>query len=117
MYIIKNALRNISRAKGRNLLIGLITLVIAIASSIAITIMASANEAEARGKDQLSITATIDLNRQYLMESAQTEGTDVKETLQNYGSLSLEELQNFADSSYVQNFTYSLTSSSLSLPG
>ena len=111
MYIIKNALRNISRAKGRNLLIGLITLVIAIASSIAITIMASANEAEARGKDQLSITATIDLNRQYLMESAQTEGTDVKETLQNYGSLSLEELQNFADSSYVQNFTYSLTSS------
>ena len=111
MYIIKNAFRNITRAKGRNLLIGFITLAIAIASFVAITIMASANEAEARGKEQLSITATIDLNRQYLMKQAQEKGTDIREALSGHASLTLDELKSFADSSYIENFNYQLTSS------
>lgn len=111
MYIIKNAFRNITRAKGRNLLIGFITLTITIASSVAITIMASANEAEARGKEQLSITATIDLNRQYLIKQAQEKGTDIREALSGHGYLTLDELKFFADSSYVENFNYQLTSS------
>ena len=84
---------------------------ITIASSVAITIMASANEAEARGKEQLSITATIDLNRQYLIKQAQEKGTDIREALSGHASLTLDELKSFADSSYIENFNYQLTSS------
>ena len=41
MYIIKNALRCIGRAKGRNVLIGIIALVIAIAACIGLSMAKS----------------------------------------------------------------------------
>lgn len=46
MYIIKNALRCISRAKGRNILIGIIVLVIAISSCIGLSIRQAAEDAK-----------------------------------------------------------------------
>ena len=42
MYIVKNALRNLLRSKGRNILIGLIVLVIAVASCLALSIRQAA---------------------------------------------------------------------------
>lgn len=42
MYIIKNALVSISRNKGRNILIGIIAIVISYAASIALAIKNSA---------------------------------------------------------------------------
>lgn len=44
MYIFKNAWKNITRNKGRNILIGIIVIVIAAASSITLAIRESAND-------------------------------------------------------------------------
>ena len=42
MYVIKNALRCITRAKGRNILIGIIALVIAVSACIGLSIRQAA---------------------------------------------------------------------------
>lgn len=39
MYILKNALKSISRSKGRNVLIGIIVLVISVAACIGLSII------------------------------------------------------------------------------
>ena len=48
MYIIKNALRCIARSKGRNVLIGIIALVIAVAACIGLSIRQAADSAKKR---------------------------------------------------------------------
>ena len=47
MYIIKNAFRCIGRSKGRNILIGIIALVIATSACIGLSIRQSAENAKA----------------------------------------------------------------------
>ena len=47
MYIFKNAIRSIARSKGRNVLIGIIVLVIATASCIGLSIRNAASKAKA----------------------------------------------------------------------
>ena len=57
MYVIKNALRNISRSKGRNILILIILLVIS--SCVALSIRHAAETAREEGLAKLNITAQI----------------------------------------------------------
>ena len=111
MYIFKNAMRNILRAKGRNFLIGLIAFVIATSSCIALSIKSSATKAENSAKDNLSITASISLNRNKIMEKAQAEGKDQKEAMKEYSSLGLDKLQEYSKAKSVSDFYYSVTSS------
>ena len=63
MYIIKNALRCIGRSKGRSILIGIITLVIAVSACIGLSIRQAAESAKASALDGMSITATISYDR------------------------------------------------------
>ena len=63
MYIIKNALKNIARSKGRNILVGIIILVIAVSSCVALTIRQSAAKAENEGLSLLNIKASISYDR------------------------------------------------------
>ncbi len=111
MYILKNALKSISRSKGRNILIGIIVVVISISSCVAISIKNAATKAEQQGIDKLSITARISLDRQKLMAKAQEGGQDVRELLQSYSEPTLDELQNYATSTNVKSFYYTITSS------
>ncbi|MEF9953432.1 MAG: ABC transporter permease [Clostridium sp.] len=111
MYIFKNAIRNILRAKGRNFLIGIIALVIAGSSYIALSIKDSATKAEESGLANLNVTATINLNRDKIMEKAQKEGEDPREAIRNYSSLTLDELQKYAKSKNISEFNYTLSSS------
>lgn len=113
MYIFHNAMRNILRSKGRNILIGLIVLVIAVASCLALSIREAAVRARADGLDALEITAQITLDRQAMMQDAQNAGGDIRDSLQDMGamSLSLDEMQTYAASTYVKSFTYTLTTS------
>ena len=113
MYILKNALKNISRSKGRNILIGIIVLVIATSSCVALSIKESAKTAEDEAVKSLNITATIGIDRQSIMKNAQTSGTDMKATMQGFTSLTLDEMQKYAASTYVSDFNY-YTSSSVS---
>ena len=111
MYIVKNALRNLLRSKGRNILIGLIVLVIAVASCLALSIRQAAATARESGLENLAVTAQISLDRQAMMQKIQQEGGDMKNAFQSMESLSLEEMQTYAKSQYVKDFTYTLTTS------
>lgn len=111
MYIVKNALRNLLRSKGRNILIGLIVLVIAVASCLALSIRQAAATARESGLENLAVTGQISLDRQAMMQKIQQEGGDMKNAFQSMESLSLEEMQTYAKSQYVKDFTYTLTTS------
>ena len=63
MYIIKNAFRCIGRSKGRNILIGIIALVIAISACIGLSIRQASENAKTSALEGLSITATISYDR------------------------------------------------------
>ena len=115
MFVIINALKSISRSKGRNILIGIIVVAIAAASCVALAIRNAANEAETAGGELLNITASITVDTQRLMEVAQRDGGDMssmREIMSQYQNLSLPELLAYSESDYVKNFYYS---SSISL--
>lgn len=83
---------------------------IAISCSIALAIRSAANTARKSGLESQSITAAISLDRTKLMDqirSGDASGTDaIRETLQQYAQLSLEEMLTYADSDYVKEFYY-----------
>lgn len=119
MYIIKNALRCIGRSKGRNVLISIITLVIAVSACIGLSIRQAAENAKESTLDQLSITATISYDRSSMMNDMKAGGKgqegdgfdrdQFKDMIGNASELTLEEYQKYAGAESVQNFYYTLT--------
>ena len=69
MYIVKNAIRCVCRAKGRSILIGIIALVIAIAACIGLSIRQAADSARESALEGMSVTATIELDRGGMMNN------------------------------------------------
>lgn len=112
MYIIKNALRSISRSKGRNVLIGIIVLVIAISSCVALSIREAAGSAKEKYLEELEVTAQISMDRQAMMKDfgkGMEGGFDrdsMKEMLTNQEELTLDELQTYAKADSVKGFYY-----------
>jgi putative ABC transport system permease protein len=116
MLIIKNALSNIWCNKGRNILIGIIVLVIAVSSCIALSVKRSAKTAEEEGLKNLSISANISFDREKLMQNAQKNNSnggniDFREQMRNIKELTLDEMQTYAKSSHVSEFRYTLSTS------
>ena len=74
MYVIKNAFKCISRSKGRNMLIGVIVLVIAISACLGLSIRQAAESARAETLSGLSVTATISFDRQSAMSGFSPSG-------------------------------------------
>ena len=120
MYIIKNALRSISRAKGRNILIGIIALAIAISACVALSIKESASKAREDTLSLMNITAQISMDRQSMMQGAMGQPSDdgekpffdrdaMKEMLQGGSELSLDEYQTYAAAESVKDSYYSLS--------
>lgn len=122
MYIIKNAFRCIGRSKGRNILIGIIALVIATSACIGLSIRQSAENAKASALEGMSITATISYDRANAMGqmgggrpsggSRPSGGFDKNQFADMMGSassLTLEEYEKYAGASTVQDFYYTLT--------
>lgn len=110
MFVIINALKSITRSIGRNILIGIIVLAIAAASCVALAIQNAAKEAEAASVNILTITASITVDTQKLMEEATQSGGDMnsmREMMSQYQNLSLSELLAYSESDYVKNFYYS----------
>ena len=121
MYIIKNALRCIGRSKGRNILIGIIALVIAVSACIGLSIRQAAESAKASALDGMSVTATISYDRAGAMgDMAGGRGQGGKgqggfdrnqfaDTMSGASSLTLEEYQKYATAESVDGFYYTLT--------
>ncbi len=117
MYILKNAVRNISRSKARNILIGLIAFVIAVSACIGLSIRSAAESAKSDALDGISVTAVISFDRQSLM--GQMGGKDnggfdrdkFSEAMGGYSSLTLDEYKKYAEASSVKEFYYTVTAS------
>ena len=123
MYVLKNAFKSISRSKGRNILIGIIVLVIAISTCLGLSIRQAANNAKEEALENLTITAQISVDRNSMMKnmsegtpSGESETTDSSfdksafaERVQNIDSLSIDELTTYAGADSVSDFYYTLT--------
>ena len=118
MYIIKNALRCIGRSKGRNVLISIIALVIAVSACLGLSIRQAAESAKESTLAELSITATISYDRSSMMNDMMGGGAPggsgfdrdkFKDMMGSASELTLEEYQKYADAESVQDFYYTLT--------
>lgn len=118
MYILKHAVRSICRSKGRSILIGVILFVLALCSCIGLGIQKAADSSRTAMEAITNITATIETDRRGMMEQAQPpEGGQplegdreaMREQLQEQQSLTLEELQTYAQADSVSAFYYTGT--------
>ena len=124
MYIIKNALRCIGRSKGRNILIGIITLVIAVSACIGLSIRQASENAKESTLETLNVTATISYDRNSMMNDmfggdfggggfggGSFDRDQFSDMMGSASSLTLEEYQTYADASTVEDFYYTITAS------
>ena len=122
MYIIKNALRCVGRSKGRNILISIIALVIAVSACLGLSIRQAAESAKESTLQGLTITATISYDRSAMMNDIFSDGMgqgigggfdrdQFANMMGNASALTLEEHQKYATSQSVQDFYYTLTAS------
>ncbi len=107
MYIIKNSYKSIIRAKGRNILIFILVFLIALSACVALSVRNSAESAKETAYNSLSITAQISTDRQGIMGSGNTDRDAMMDRLSQ--SLTLDELNYYAKSEYVDNFYYSMS--------
>lgn len=108
MYIFKNALKNISRNKGRNILIGIIICVISASCAIGLSIRNSADKIVKSYNDKYELEVSISVNRESLMNNLKENETqeDKINAFNNIENLSIDVLNSYADSKYVKNYYY-----------
>lgn len=109
MYILKNAWKNIIRNKSRNILIGIIIIVIAAASSITLAIRESANEIVSSYEATNKIEATIGMNRENLMNSFRQGDKSQEDMINSFNeieSITIDEINNYGNSDYVNEYYY-----------
>lgn len=120
MFIFKNALLSISRSKGRNLLIGIIVLVIAFSACIGLSIRQASESAKTDTLDSMTVTATISFDRQSMMgnmgrpsdgggDKGGFDRDQFKEQMGAVSSPTLADYQTYADADSVKDFYYTLT--------
>lgn len=90
MYIFKNAFRCISRAKGRNFLIGLVVLLLSVSSCIWLSIKEANRTLKKQYADDMEISATIN-----------------PKDMRKEQNVSLDKLIELCDNSLVKTFNYS----------
>lgn len=113
MYILKNAFKSITRNKSRNILIGIVILVIAISCTVSLAISNSADKLIESYKDANVIEASISFNRENMMGGFR-ENKDKESLVENFNSiepLTVEEIEDYADSNYVSNYYYTVSTS------
>lgn len=114
MYILKNSLISIIRNKGRNILIGLIILTIACASTVTLAIRNTANTIVKSYEESHDLIATISFDRGQLGqqfkggEDAQKENI---EAFNNIQSVTIDDVKNYGNSSYLKGYYYTYTTS------
>lgn len=113
MYIIKNALRCICRSKGRNVLISIITLVIAVSACIGLSIRQAAESAKKDTLEELNITAAISYDRSSMMNGMtggeKFDREQFAEMMGNTTALTIEDYEKYASAESVEDFYYTVT--------
>lgn len=109
MYILKNSLVSIIRNKGRNILIGIIILVIACSSTVTLAIRNTANRLVKNYEESHDIIASISFDRKGLAEHFKG-GEDARkeniEAFNNIESFTIDDIKNYGNSDYLKGFYY-----------
>lgn len=109
MYILRNAWKNITRNKGRNILIGIIIVVIAAASSITLAIRESANSIVTAYQEKNKIEATIGMDRNSLVGSLRQNNSSQEDMINAFNKIegvTVEEVEKYGESEYVSEYYY-----------
>ena len=119
MYILKNAWINIIRNKGRNILIGIIIIVIATSTAVTLAIRNSSDKLIESYENSSEVEATISVNRENMREKIKPgEGGDesFKDRMNDMGSsfreaskLSEEDINKYGESEYVKSYYYTIS--------
>lgn len=111
MYILKNAFINITRNKGRNILIGVIILVIACATTVTLAINNTAKDLINSYKSAYDKELTISFNREDMMKdfdfSNKENMESMKEKFSNISSYTIEDIKKYAESKHIESYYYS----------
>lgn len=118
MYVLKNALVSIARNKGRNILIGIIIIVISAACAITLSIRNSANKIVEAYESKYNVEATIGMDRESLMKSLmgknKEDGEDKEKNSQEeminvfneIEQITVEDINSYGNSEYVSSYYY-----------
>lgn len=109
MYILKNAFKAITRSKGRNILIGIIIVVIASACTITLSIRNSAKEIVNAYEEKYEVKATIGMNRSNLVNSFKVGDKSQEEMIEQFNEIenvTALEIENYGNSKYVKSYYY-----------
>lgn len=110
MYIITNAIRNISRSKGRSLLLGIILFVLVLCSALGLSIQQAAKTSQEASLDLTNISATIQRNMNNMFQDFEPGNKqDMKQEMQAIEDLPLDQLEAYAQLDVVKSFTYYAT--------
>lgn len=113
MYILKNAITSITRNKGRNILIGLVILVIACTTSITLAINNTSTNLINTYKSKYQTEATLGINRENMMKDFNPENKEetkenMREKFSSISSISVDSIKKYADSDYVKSYYYTM---------
>ena len=119
MYILKNALVSIKRNKGRNILLGIIILVISCATTVTLSIRNSSDKLIESYSNKYDITASISVNRESMREhmkppsessddstSREDKMAEMSEAFSASSTLTVDDIKSYADSDYVKSYYY-----------
>ena len=110
MYIFKNAWISITRNKGRNILIGVIILVIACACTVTLAINNTAKDLINSYKNAYDKELTISFNRENMKKdfdfSNRDSMSEAKEKFNNISSYTVEDIKKYAESDYISSYYY-----------
>lgn len=114
MYILKNSLVSIIRNKGRNILMGMIILVIACSSTVTLAIRNTANRLVKNYEEAHDIIASISFDRKGVTQNFKG-GEDARkeniEAFNNIESFTIDDINNYGNSEYLKGFYYLYTTS------
>ena len=114
MLVIIGAIKSIIRTKGRNILIGIIALVIAAACCVSLSISSSAGKLEKQGILDSTITASVGVDQEYMQrqaEQAQGDPSKMQEMFGRFDALPLKDLEKYSKSEVILDFYYSMSAS------
>ncbi len=108
-YIFKNAYKSIVRNKGRNILMGIIVMVIACACAITLSIRNAANKLVTAYENKYNVEASLTYNREKLMESISSDADSAEERIEafnNIEKITVDEINFYGNSDYVSYYYY-----------
>lgn len=114
MYILKNAITSITRNKGRNILIGIIIMIISASVAVTLAINNTASSLIKSYKEKYQVEANISINRENMMkdfnpEDKESSKSNMKEMFSLANNISVSDIEKYADSKYVKSYYYTQT--------